>query len=68
MMARNGRLTKLTPFGGIPMLACVVPDLFGLTEATSNAGGAWFRSVAAENTNTTTRRERIEISFYCHDA
>ena len=26
------------PFGGPLMFACVVPDLFGLTEATSNAG------------------------------
>src|SRR5215471_14265183 len=56
MMPRNGRLTMVTPFGGVPMLACVVPDLFGLTDATSNAGEAVCArtsAVATSNAATT---------------
>jgi hypothetical protein len=63
MMPRNGRFTKLTPFGNIPMLACVVPDLFGLTEATSNVGGVWANTAAEDKARRNARCERIEISF-----
>jgi hypothetical protein len=61
MMPRNGSLTKLTPFGGIPTFACVVPDLFGLTEAISKVGGVWAVSAAKDNAKQDIRRERTEI-------
>jgi hypothetical protein len=67
MMPRNGRLTKLTPFGGIAMLACVVPDLFALTEATSNAGWTWLRSAADDNAISNTRTKRIKILLASDD-
>src|SRR6185369_7317546 len=51
MMPRNGRFTRLTPFGSIPMLACVVPDLFAFTEATSNVGRVFCAQTKVKGTS-----------------